>query len=739
MDIAVSHSDKKEVHVGGIDAFRSTDSGEQWERVTHWLRDDPLPFIHADIDQITYRDNRIYYATDGGLFVSSDKGNSFEDYTTGLGIRQFYRIDVSADGELIAGGSQDNGTGLYRNSNGWWDFVGADGMEPLIDHENPDRIYASIQYGNLYRTSDGGLTLDGDLVQTPGFGDWVTPLVADPIEHGTIYQGKSQLYKSTDGIQSWTKLTAFKNKNPLDTSLQEVVISPVDNNLILAAYSEQLYKSDNGGETWQDISPPFYFSNINYISLHPHDKNWIAMTLSGNRDRVVQSTDGGKTWNSLMDGLPSVGAESVMYEGGPKNGIYVTMNPGIYYRNSSQPQWRSISENLPLVVVAELDMSDCDLYAATFGRGLWQGGLMDDTEYYADNDGDGYGDDATATQYCSAPDHYILQGGDCDDNDASVFPGNEETCNGVDDNCDGLLDAEDSSLASSVWYEDADADGYGNRDVLLDSCRQPEGYVANADDCNDNNLTINPKTEESCNGIDDNCDGIVDNIDALIASDNTWYEDADGDGYGNELVFLTACTAPVGYVQQSGDCVDNDSSIYPSAEELCDGIDNNCDDLVDDNCNTDIDCDGGVLFIRRALKPAYYAGEVLMSNAELVGDDYQLFAAGSSIELMPGFEVVKGKEFEAKIEPCFNGVTPLNFDMENEISILEQEIYNRMSVGELVQVRVIDSQLDKTISVIYSKNEVRLHSILKSLNLGDYVIHIQSTSIAWNKAFRVVS
>ena len=86
--------------------------------------------------------------------------------------------------------------------------------------------------------------------------------------------------------------------------MQEIAVSPIDNQFILVAFEQQLYKTINGGATWEDISPNFAFSNINYISMHPDDMNWIAMTLSGTDKRVVQSTDGGQTWADLMPGLP---------------------------------------------------------------------------------------------------------------------------------------------------------------------------------------------------------------------------------------------------------------------------------------------------------------------------------------------------------------------------------------------------------------------------------------------------
>ena len=639
MDIAVNPNDKDEVHIGGIMSFRSFDGATTWEQTSHWLHTDPLPFIHADIDQIVYLPGRIYFATDGGLFTSDDNASSFEDRSTGLGIRQFYRIDVSEDGSVIAGGSQDNGTGRYTSSGGWLNFVGADGMEPLIDLDDKDTIYASIQYGTLYRTSDGGQTLDGGLSQTPGFGDWVTPLVADPIDHSTIYQGKTQLYKSSNGISSWEVISNFSNNNPGDTLMQEIAVSPIDNQFILVAFEQQLYKTINGGATWEDISPNFAFSNINYISMHPDDMNWIAMTLSGTDKRVVQSTDGGQTWADLMPGLPNIGAESLLYEGGPQNGLYVTMGTGVYYKSGVYPSWEAIGNNMPLVLVTELDINGCELYAASYGRGLWQTNLLDDTPVYADLDGDGFGDETSGQPYCSAPVGYIAAGGDCDDSNPNI------------------------------------------------------------------NIEV------------------------------SWYHDGDGDGFGNPTVEVTACNPPSGFVQDNSDCVDNDSGVYPGAVELCDGIDNNCDGVIDEMC---LECDGDFLFVQAAIDESYHAGTNLLSAADISGVTSRLFTAGNTIELLPGFEIGNGVEFDAIIEPCFNGVIPLNTNIKRELVVMEGEIYDRMKTGELIHVKVVNDHSGRVETVVYSKSAVSLGYVLNQLHRGQYIIYIESDSINWNRTFSVV-
>jgi len=166
-----------------------------------------------------------------------------------------------------------------------------------------------------------------------------------------------------------------------------------------------------------------------------------------------------------------------------------------------------------------------------------------------DLDGDGFcpGDD------CEDND---LNPGDCDDADGDAYPGNVESCDASDNNCDGRID------------EDFDRDQDGYMDEFGTGCisHYPEDEL----DCNDLIASINPGAEEQCDGNDNNCNGIID--DGL---------DVDGDGY-------RTCDIP-------GDCDDNDSSVYPNAPEVCDGVDNNCNGLDDDGIGvefTDADGDG---------------------------------------------------------------------------------------------------------------------------------------------------
>jgi len=292
--------------------------------------------------------------------------------------------------------------------------------------------------------------------------------------------------------------------------------------------------------------------------------------------------------------------------------------------------------------------------------------------YFADADGDGFGELATSTDACTAPTGYVSNSTDCDDSDNAVYPGATETCNDIDDDCDGTAD---DGLPTTTYYLDGDGDGFGTT-TSADFCEDPGvGYATNNTDCNDTNAQINPTATELCNGIDDNCNNQIDEglpfTDYYVDSDgdgygagtaasfcanpgasyattntdcnngdaniypgatetcngvdddcdgsadegvlNTYYADADGDGYGNSGNTQTACSQPTGYVTVGGDCFDGSAAINPGATEICNNIDDNCDGTIDNafvNYYADSDGDGfgggNAVSIQSCTTPAGY-------------------------------------------------------------------------------------------------------------------------------------
>jgi len=125
---------------------------------------------------------------------------------------------------------------------------------------------------------------------------------------------------------------------------------------------------------------------------------------------------------------------------------------------------------------------------------------------------------------------------------------------------------------------DNDGDGYGAGAMHLHGYQCPNGKscVESNTDCNDTDPDIHPYAIARCNGKDNNCDSKIDDV------KTTYYRDADGDGYGNPVLYVETCPRPQGYVDNNTDCSDTNAGVNPAAAEVCDGIDNNCDGNTDD-------------------------------------------------------------------------------------------------------------------------------------------------------------
>lgn len=212
-----------------------------------------------------------------------------------------------------------------------------------------------------------------------------------------------------------------------------------------------------------------------------------------------------------------------------------------------------------------------------------EGETGDGITWYADADLDGYGSPSSFVVACAAPDGFVDDDRDCNDGDDAINPAASETCDDVDQDCDGTID--DNAIDKPTWYADLDGDGFGGTAASFADCDAPTGYVDNATDCNDSDETVSPSGTEMCGGADENCDGEIDESTASDAS--LWYADTDNDTYGDGGSTVSSCTQPAAYVAMSGDCDDATGSTSPAGTEVCGGNDENCDGTIDEDTASD--------------------------------------------------------------------------------------------------------------------------------------------------------
>jgi len=383
MDIAVNPNDANEVHIAGILTWRSTDGGVSFTCTADWVpgsaQNANIGYCHADVDIMLFNGSTLWVGTDGGIFKADNTAdintNYYTDLTTGIGIRQWYRIGISQTPDvLVTGGSQDNGSSFYTQAEGWKDWIGADGMEGFVHKDNTDILFGTIQFGRMYRTEDAGATIINLQEPGQGSGQWVTPFEKDPVEANTIYVGYNRIHKSTSKGASWTVIS-----QDFGGDLDHLKIAPSDNQVMYASDGATLFKTEDGGATnWQIMSSPG--GSINAIAIHPTDPQKLAVVTTSS-SKVLVSEDGGESWTNLRGSLPDFSALAIAWHDNSADGLYVGMDYGLFYRDDTMDDWVPYNNSLPNVIVNELEINleDGKIYAGTYGRGLWASDLFQPT------------------------------------------------------------------------------------------------------------------------------------------------------------------------------------------------------------------------------------------------------------------------------------------------------------------------------------------------------------------------
>jgi photosystem II stability/assembly factor-like uncharacterized protein len=375
--IWVNPHDANHLHVAGVDLMTSHDGGQTWA---------PADGVHADQHAMMWDPrypSRVYLGNDGGAYRSDANGDSGFVKATDEPFTQFYSAAITAqDVTRISGGAQDNGSLRSWGPTGFDVYVGGDGEENLINPSNKDNVFACFQYGNCFRSTDGGDNVTSFIENTTADRrNWFTPVQFDPNNPNVMYYGGNRLNRSTDNGQTWTAISPDLTTGPSQDAYPFGTITTIE---AARSDSRTIYVGTDDGRVWvtRDVGATWTMVLsgqpwVTRVAVDPNRASTVYVTLSGYRSgsfqpHVMVSRNFGASWQDLSGNLPQAPVNDIVLA---RFGlVYVATDQGVFATFAGLNHWVRLGHDLPLVPVddIEYDPAHNRLVAATFGRGFYE-------------------------------------------------------------------------------------------------------------------------------------------------------------------------------------------------------------------------------------------------------------------------------------------------------------------------------------------------------------------------------
>lgn len=396
-DVAVHPEKTNQLIYVGIDAWRSEDSGKAIEQLSYWqlwgfgrtevgAPEGPENYVHADIHAAYYhpaKSQRVFLATDGGIFESQNGGSSWTSRNGGYQTTQFYADFTSAprDSNLAIGGLQDNATVIYDGTPAWARRIGGDGMTTAIDPEDDHYVYGSLQSLQVLRSTDRGETFRRLIINTAGEPrNFNSPFLLAPSEPNRLYAGAQRLYISKNRGGTWEAASQQKDGN---NSILKIAVAPNDPDLLYlstnslnGSQAPGVFKSINGGRSsWQRMEglPDRICTEIVFHPAHP---DTVFAVFGGYDTRhVFRTMDGGQNWHSIDGNLPDLPTNTLFVDPIQPDHIYIGNDLGVFTTRNGGKDWQLISEDIAeAVMVMDLSYSPTNrkLRIVTHGLGAYE-------------------------------------------------------------------------------------------------------------------------------------------------------------------------------------------------------------------------------------------------------------------------------------------------------------------------------------------------------------------------------
>jgi photosystem II stability/assembly factor-like uncharacterized protein len=382
--IVVHPTHPNHVLCGGVDLHLTTDGGGQWQKVTRWdARRGANNYAHADHHALVMpagAPGRVYDANDGGVDVSEDGGSRWSNRSKGLAVTMYYDMDVAqSDGRSFGGGAQDNGTLVTTTgqSDDHFELLGGDGGWIVYDPTEPNHIYASYYNLNIFRWRPGEDPVDVSPPASDGEKGsiWMAFIAMDPSNPRRVFTGSQRVWRTRTDGSSWRAVSPSLDGSPI-TAIEIARADP--RRIYVGTENGGIFASPDGGETWSpDISSASLPGHtITRLQTSPTNADVLYATVANfGHSHVFRSEDGGNTWQDIDRGqLPDVPHHSLAIPPDQPSSLYVCCDAGVFFSTDGGGTWMNLTRNLPNVMVIDLayQQRDGTLSAATYGRSLWR-------------------------------------------------------------------------------------------------------------------------------------------------------------------------------------------------------------------------------------------------------------------------------------------------------------------------------------------------------------------------------
>lgn len=390
LDIACDPNNSDVIFAGGVNCFKSASGGTTWNISSHWWGDCGVPSVHADLHVLEFNplNDWLYAGNDGGVYYSSDLGTTWTEITNGLPIGQVYKIGQSATiRNKTLNGYQDNGTSTYMG-NYWQNIMGGDGMECAVDPVDGNYSYGTVYFGYIerqYQNSSNGTVANNGFNGINESGAWVTPFILDERNPNIMFVGYKNVWRSTNVKAPssqivWQKISDnLAGSNSQDMRVLEQ--SPANSDILYAArYDNKFFYTGNCMSTtpvWTELTG-FLPENggINDVECDPFNPDVVYISQNNN---VFRSTDRGMIWEDISGTLPDVSYSSIAAYKNSHEGVYLSSDIGVFYKDKFMTDWIMFSDGLPvdasvteIEIYYDADPSGDIIRAGTYGRGLWE-------------------------------------------------------------------------------------------------------------------------------------------------------------------------------------------------------------------------------------------------------------------------------------------------------------------------------------------------------------------------------